>query len=472
MIRIAIDGPGGAGKSSVAKAVASRLQIVYVDTGALYRTIGMYMLNSGVDLNNNEDVISNLDKFTLDLKFTDGKQVILLNGVDVGDEIRTPDVSMAASYVSAIPEVRQFLLDMQRNIAKSNSVIMDGRDIGTVILPDAEVKIFLTASPEARARRRYEELISKGKDVTYDDVYSAMVERDHNDTNRTIAPCVPASDAIILDNSDFDPNETVEAVVRIIKEKQSKIEEPEDADNKSSNELKNCTDGNDASDKPQKNFYMKAHRVLAPFFRWLLRLNPHGLENIPADGGIIFCSNHIGALDVISIAACTDRQVTFVAKKELFSIPILGTLITALGAIKIDRGGNDIGAIKASVNAAREGGAVAIFPEGHRYPGINPATTPKRNGAALIAYRSGCDIVPVCIQMKNAKYGLFRKIDVMFGEVIENSSLGFENGGHDEYEVATEKIFNEIVELSDYASLPSYDPEKDKHNKKANKKKR
>ena len=472
MIRIAIDGPGGAGKSSVAKAVASRLQIVYVDTGALYRTIGMYMLNSGVDLNNNEDVISNLDKFTLDLKFTDGKQVILLNGVDVGDEIRTPDVSMAASYVSAIPEVRQFLLDMQRNIAKSNSVIMDGRDIGTVILPDAEVKIFLTASPEARARRRYEELISKGKDVTYDDVYSAMVERDHNDTNRTIAPCVPANDAIILDNSDFDPNETVEAVVRIIKEKQSKIEEPEDADYKSSNELKNCTDGNDASDKPQKNFYMKAHRVLAPFFRWLLRLNPHGLENIPTDGGIIFCSNHIGALDVISIAACTDRQVTFVAKKELFSIPILGALITALGAIKIDRGGNDIGAIKASVNAAREGGAVAIFPEGHRYPGINPATTPKRNGAALIAYRSGCNIVPVCIQMKNAKYGLFREIDVMFGEVIENSSLGFENGGHDEYEVATEKIFNEIVKLSDYASLPSYDPEKDKHNKKANKKKR
>lgn len=473
MIRIAIDGPGGAGKSSVAKAVASRLQIVYVDTGALYRTIGMYMLNSGVDLKNNEDVISNLDKFTLDLKFTDGKQVILLNEVDVGDDIRTPEVSMAASCVSAIPEVRQFLLDMQRNIAKHNSVIMDGRDIGTVILPDAEVKIFLTASPEARARRRYEELISKGKEVTYEDVYNAMVERDHNDTNRTIAPCVPADDAIILDNSDFDPNETVEAVVRIITEKQKSIEEKENSCEQTPTDKPNDVfDTKSPADKPKKTFYMKAHRILAPLFRWILRLNPHGLENIPKDGGIIFCSNHIGALDVISIAACTDRQVTFVAKKELFSIPILGALITALGAIKIDRGGNDIGAIKASVNAAKDGGAVAIFPEGHRYPGINPATTPKRNGAALIAYRSGCDIVPVCIQMKNAKYGLFRKIDVMFGEVIENSSLGFENGGHDEYENATEKIFNEVVKLSDYASLPSYDPEKDKHNKKVNKKKR
>lgn len=472
MIRIAIDGPGGAGKSSVAKAVASRLQIVYVDTGALYRTIGMYMLNSGVDLNNNEDVISNLDKFTLDLKFTDGKQVILLNGVDVGDDIRTPEVSMAASSVSAIPEVRQFLLDMQRDIAKNNSVIMDGRDIGTVILPDAEVKIFLTASPEARARRRYEELISKGKDVTYEDVYSAMVERDHNDTNRTIAPCVPADDAIILDNSDFDPSETTEAVVRIIREKQEQMEAKEAAAQTNEDEAKKNEVKETSSDKPKNTFYMKAHRILAPFFRWLLRLNPHGLENIPKDGGIIFCSNHIGALDVISIAACTDRQVTFVAKKELFSIPLLGELITTLGAIKIDRGGNDIGAIKASINAAKAGGAVAIFPEGHRYPGINPATTPKRNGAALIAYRSGCDIVPVCIQMKNAKYGLFRKIDVRFGEVIENSSLGFENGGHDEYEVATERIFGEIVKLSDYASLPSYDPEKDKHNKKANKKKR
>ena len=461
MIRIAIDGPGGAGKSSVAKAVASELQIIYVDTGALYRTIGMFMLESGVDLKNADDVISNLDKFSLELKFTDGKQVILLNGNDVGDSIRTPEVSMAASYVSAIPAVRQFLLDMQRNIAKSNSVIMDGRDIGTVILPDAEVKIFLTASPEARAKRRYNELVSKGVEITYEQVYSAMVERDNNDTNRTIAPCVPAEDAIILDNSDFDPFETAREVVRIIREKQNSLD--------SSDDLK---EEEPAKTPDEPNFYMKAHKVLAPFFRWIMRLTPHGLENIPEDGGVIFCANHIGALDVISIAACTTRQITFVAKKELFAIPVLGKLISALGAIKIDRGGNDIGAIKASISAAKDGGAVAIFPQGHRYPGINPATTPKRNGAALIAYRSGCDVVPVCIQMKNGKYGLFKKIDVIFGEKIEYSSLGFSNGGQDEYENATNVIFKEVVKLSNYSSLPSYDPDKDKHNKKPNQKKR
>jgi cytidylate kinase len=461
MIRIAIDGPGGAGKSSVAKAVASELQIIYVDTGALYRTIGMFMLESGVDLKSTDDVISKLDKFSLELKFTDGKQVILLNGIDVGDSIRTPEVSMAASYVSAIPEVRQFLLDMQRNIAKTNSVIMDGRDIGTVILPDAEVKIFLTASPEARAKRRYDELISRGADVTYEQVYNEMVERDSNDTNRTVAPCKPADDAIILDNSEFDPYETAREVVRIIKEKQKNNKTAED-----------ITSAEHVNNNCKSNFYMKAHKILAPFFRCVMRLNPIGLENIPKDGGIIFCANHIGALDVIAIAACTQRQISFVAKKELFSIPLLGKLISALGAIKIDRGGNDISAIKASINAANCGGAVAIFPQGHRYPGINPATTPKRNGAALIAYRSGCDVIPVCIQMKKGKYGLFRKIDVIFGNKIDNSTFGFSNGGQEEYGKATDIIFDEVVKLSNYTSLPSYDPEKDKHNKKPNQKKR
>lgn len=455
MIRIAIDGPGGAGKSSVAKAVATELKIIYVDTGALYRTIGMFMLESGTDLKNPEEVISKINQFTLELKFVDGRQLILLNDEDVGDKIRTPEVSMAASYVSAIPEVRQYLLDMQRNIAQNNSVIMDGRDIGTVILPNAEVKIFLTASPEARAKRRYEELVSKGVEITYEQVYNEMVERDNNDATRSVAPCIPAADAIILDNSNFDPLETASEVVRIIKEKQSEFDQT-----KVTNDDVCYGKGN------EETFYMKAHKILAPFFRCIMRLEPCGLENIPENGGILFCSNHIGAVDVISIAACTKRQISFVAKKELFSIPILGKLITALGAIKIDRGGNDIGAIKASVSAAKAGGAVAIFPQGHRYPGINPATTPKRNGAALIAYRSRCDVIPVCLQMDNGKYGIFRKVKVIFGKPIKNSDLNFTNGGQDEYKYATDLIFNEIIKLSDYSMLPNYDPLKDKHNKK------
>ena len=216
MIRIAIDGPGGAGKSTVAKAVAKELGIIYVDTGALYRTIGLYMLKNGIDPSDEESVTSHLNDFTLELKLEGGKQTILLNGSDVGDTIRAPEVSMAASAVSAIPAVREYLLFMQRDTAEKNSVIMDGRDIGTVILPNAEVKIFLTASPEARAMRRYKELIEKGQNVEYETVYREMVERDKNDSTRSIAPCVPAHDAVLLDNSDLDFNGTVQEILRII----------------------------------------------------------------------------------------------------------------------------------------------------------------------------------------------------------------------------------------------------------------
>ena len=215
MIRIAIDGPGGAGKSTVAKAIAKELGIIYVDTGALYRTIGLYMLKNGISPKDNENVVKALPNFTLELKFSDGKQVILLNGSDVGDTIRTPEVSMAASAVSAIKEVREYLLNTQRDIAAKNSVIMDGRDIGTVILPDADLKIFLTASEECRARRRYDELIAKGKDVKYEDVLAEMNQRDAQDANREVAPATAAEDAILLDNTDLTFDGSVDAIVEL-----------------------------------------------------------------------------------------------------------------------------------------------------------------------------------------------------------------------------------------------------------------
>lgn len=442
MIRIAIDGPGGAGKSSVAKAVARELGIIYVDTGALYRNIGLYMLEHGIDPKESESVVPALENITLELKFTDGKQVILLNGEDRGELIRTPECSMAASAVSAIKEVRDFLLNTQRETAKHNSVIMDGRDIGTVILPDAEVKIFLVASPEARARRRFEELKAKGLDTTYEDVYREMVERDKNDSTRDIAPCVKADDAILLDNSKLTAEQTVKAVLKIVK----KVE------------------------KKRKTGYMKLYKWLAPVFRFMMRLHPHNLERMPKEGGLVICANHISAFDVFSIAAIAPRQITFIAKKELFSVPILGSLIKALGAIKIDRGGADVGAIRAAVNAAKDNKAVAIFPQGHRYPKIDPVTTPIKNGAGMIAYHSGCNVLPVYIKTKKGKFRLFKRIDVYFGEVIPISSLGFENGGTEEYKKASELIFNKINSLADRSDLRPYDPVKDKHTPKRSKK--
>ena len=215
MIRIAIDGPGGAGKSTVARAVAAKLGIVYVDTGALYRTVGLFVKQAGISPDDASAVAACLGDITLEIKYLDGTQHVFLNGEDTGDSIRTPEMSTYASKVSAIPAVRAFLLDTQRSIAATNSVIMDGRDIGTVILPNAEVKIFLTASEECRAMRRYKELVGKGQSVTYEEVLADMRERDGRDSSREVAPTAMAEDATLLDNSDMTFEETVEAIVSL-----------------------------------------------------------------------------------------------------------------------------------------------------------------------------------------------------------------------------------------------------------------
>ena len=219
MIQIAIDGPGGAGKSTIAKAVAAKLGIVYVDTGALYRTVGYYVRLKNTDPKDAEAVAALLGEITIEVKYVDGVQRVYLNGEDLGDRIRTPEMSMYASRVSAIPAVRAFLLETQKDIARKNSVIMDGRDIGTVILPDADLKIFLTASPECRARRRYDELIAKGQTVSFEDVLAEMNQRDTQDSTREIAPAQAAEDAILFDNTGMVLEESVAHIISLVREK-------------------------------------------------------------------------------------------------------------------------------------------------------------------------------------------------------------------------------------------------------------
>lgn len=219
VINVAIDGPAGAGKSTIAKAAAKELGFIYVDTGALYRTVGVNALRNKVNMESDEDIASVLLSTQVQLKFVDGEQRMYLNGEDVSSEIRLPEASMAASRVSAVPKVREFLFDLQRDLAKKNNCIMDGRDIGTVVLPDAKVKIFLTASPECRADRRYKELCQKGVEVNYDDVLSDIVKRDYNDSHRAVAPLKPAEDSVYLDTSELDLQQSIDAVINIIKEK-------------------------------------------------------------------------------------------------------------------------------------------------------------------------------------------------------------------------------------------------------------
>lgn len=219
VINVAIDGPAGAGKSTISRRAAAALGYIYVDTGALYRTVGLNVLRAGLDPKDADAVCKTLETVKVSLRFVDGEQRVFLFDEDVSLAIRTPEASMAASAVSAIPAVRAYLFDLQRNIAAENNCIMDGRDIGTVVLPEADVKIFLTASAETRADRRCKELAEKNMPAPYEEVLTDIVQRDYNDSHRAIAPLKQAQDAVLLDTSALDFEQSFEAVLQIIKEK-------------------------------------------------------------------------------------------------------------------------------------------------------------------------------------------------------------------------------------------------------------
>ena len=216
MINIAIDGPAGAGKSTAAKAAAAKLGFIYVDTGALYRAVGSNALRRNIETTDVEGVISTLDGLSISIRFIDGTQHVYIGDEDVSVDIRLPEASMAASNVSKIPEVRAFLFDLQRNLAAENNCVMDGRDIGTVVLPDAQIKIFLTASPEIRAKRRYNELIEKGTPVDFDVLLAEIIQRDYNDSHREIAPLKPSEDGIVIDTSGMTIDETADIIVDLV----------------------------------------------------------------------------------------------------------------------------------------------------------------------------------------------------------------------------------------------------------------
>ena len=221
---IAIDGPGGAGKSTLAKAVAKKLNILHVDTGAIYRTIGYAAFSRGLDAKDESQIAPLLKEIQIDMAFDENSgQKMLLDGKDVSTEIRLPEISMYASNVSALPCVRAYLLEMQRDIARRRSVIMDGRDIGTTVFPDAELKIFVTATPEIRAQRRYDELKAKGEEASFDEILENVKQRDYIDQNRDVSPLRKASDALLLDNSHLSISQQKEWLAeqfeRVIKEK-------------------------------------------------------------------------------------------------------------------------------------------------------------------------------------------------------------------------------------------------------------
>lgn len=424
-MRIALDGPSGAGKSTVAKAVAKRLGIIYVDTGALYRSIGLYVQRKGISKDDKEKIIPMLDEIKLDLVFNDDTQSVILNGEDVSSLIRTGEIAMYASAVSAIPEVRAFLLETQRKIASENSVIMDGRDIGTVIIPDAEVKIFLVASAEARAERRYKELIAKGEECTYEGVLADIKERDNNDSTRAVAPAVPAEDAIFLDNSKINQKQTVAKVIKIIKKRMRKLGK-------------------------QERYYRRVRAFWGSIFRWLYRVKVVNPEKEVFGEPYIVCANHTSGVDGPVVIVSCKNQIRFMSKKEAFKMPILGSVMKGMGVFPIDRSKGDVMAIKNTISLLKNGECVGIFPQGTRRPYVNPRDTEVKEGIGLLADRAKVGVLPIYIKTKKNKVRILRRTTVIIGDYIPYEEISFpEVAGRERYKKISEYVFDKICTIGE-----------------------
>ena len=432
-MKIALDGPSGAGKSTVAKALAKRLGIIYVDTGALYRTIGLYVRNKGIDKTDTSAVIACLDEIQLDMQFINGEQIITLNGEKIGQEIRTGEIAMYASAVSAIPQVRTFLLETQRKIARENDVVMDGRDIGTVILPDAEVKIFMVASPEARAKRRYLELTEKGESCTYESVLADIIERDTNDSTRKVAPAIPAQDAVHLDNSDLTIEQTVDAVIKIIEEKTQK-----------------------KKTKRIRGLYRFIKYGFSWFFYIVYGLKIRGREKEPQNKNFVICANHTSLMDVVPLViALNKNQIRFMAKKEIFKIPILRGFARGMGGYPVDRKGGDVSAIKKTIEILKEEhGCVGIFPQGTRQAYKDPRQTPIKDGVGMVAIKAGVGILPIAIKTKKGKLSFFRRAEIIIGDYIDPTTLNLEGTPKEQYKELTHYAFDKVCNMLEEKETP------------------
>ena len=445
-INIALDGPSGAGKSTIAKMVAKKLEYVYVDTGALYRSIAYYVLSKEIDPKDEEAVVALLGEIDVKLAYVEGAQRVLLNDEDVSDKIRTPEVSMGASAVSAIPKLREFLFSLQQNIAKENNIIMDGRDIGTVVLPNADVKIFLTATAEERANRRFKELSEKGDSSTYEEVLQDIIQRYYNDSHREVAPLKKADDAIEVDSTNLTLEQAVEEIHRIIAEKTAKPENTQDKPRRMRElpKVKPVVRGKKRN--PVKVFFYEILRgIVMAIFKCYFNLKFEGRENIPTDGSNIFASNHRSMTDPILIALPTKVSCTFMAKEELFQGNVFFKwLITAFGAFPVARGKGDTGAIDMAVEKLNSGRNLVIFPEGTRSK--DGKVGRGKTGVALIAAMAQVPVVPVGINFEgDLKFR--KKVVVRFGKPISPEELNVTSTSPRELKTLKMKIMDEITKL-------------------------
>ncbi len=448
MINIAIDGPSGAGKSTIAKLLANKLGITYLDTGAMYRAVALFVVESGKDVSNSIEVEDLLDKVNISYIQKDGEDRICLNGRDVSEDIRRHEMSKYASEVSKHSSVRMFLVDMQRKIAAEKDVVLDGRDITSFVLPDAKYKFYLTATPEERARRRYEELKAKGQTVEYDKIFADIVDRDHNDMNREIAPLVKTHDSVEIDSS----NLSLEEVANIMLDKIGHIETQRVTSNEEK-ELKNeIVHVKPVKKTKKKNCFYKG---FAAFVRWgmggIWRTKIYFKDNFLKNSKAIVICNHYSALDpCVIISKLLGKNGKVVMKDEIMKNKFIANTALELGCIPVKRGEADISAVKGIMSALNNNKPVLIFPEGTRNKGENfKEMLPFKSGVATFALKAKAPIVPL---MYYKKTGIFKRNKLIVGNAFWLDEFYGQkvNAVKDE---ATEFIYSKMTELREETDI-------------------
>ena len=421
---VAIDGPAGTGKGTVTKILAKKFHFVNIDTGATYRCVALEMLNKGVKLEELDKIKELLENIEIEIKNDNGIETILLNGENVTEEIRSKEVSEFVSQVSSIKEVRFKMVDLQRKMAEGKNVIMEGRDIGTYVFPKADVKIYLDADLDERARRRFEQNRKKGIEMSYVDVVENIKKRDENDKCKEIGALKLAKDAEVIDSTQKSINQVVREISEIICNKKNyiKIEKKIYKIRKENN---------------WKIFVRNTIKsILAIVYRIAFRVKITG--QVPKEGSYILCCNHINYLDAAAIVLFNKRKVNFVAKEDLFMHRSLMWLGHLFDAIPIKRDMQDIEAMKRCLKVLKNGELLGIFPEGTR-KGMEKNMKAK-NGAAFMAIKSKAKVIPIGI---HGTFKPFSKVYVNYGDPIDLTN--FEKEQLDE---ATEKIMKEIVMLT------------------------
>lgn len=422
MINIAIDGPAGAGKSTIAKAVAKDLGIIYLDTGAMYRATAYLALQKGIDPKDEQKVSEMLEDLKMDVVYKDGDQHIIVNGIDATPYLREHYMSKAASDISALPCVRYKMVDLQRDFASKNDVVLDGRDIGTFVLPNANCKFFLTASPEERAQRRMKDLEEKGEKVDYQTLLSDIIQRDYNDSHREVAPLKQADDADFVDTTQMSVEDVVAHVKEVVHiktknansteqnaEKPSTIIPSSEMDKKTLARIKTYY-------KPEKRFtfYRFLRVILRPIQMLVWPTKVIGAENAKKVKGALFTCNHYSKMDsMIPYFVLFKKEAHALAKYELFTNPVAGWFLHKMGAIPVRRGEADIESVKQVLRVLKDGKQLLIFPEGTRNKEGTQQMAEFKTGTARFAIKAKVPVVPM-IYYQSPK--AFRKNWLYVGE--------------------------------------------------------